>query len=157
MLVAEACNHNRITQACNDIGLVQIPKALEKQVFFFFFSVFLVLSFLIFFLKKNSLFFHRKKNPRRVDGGKTVELVHAFGRELPELSPETLPPFDLAVHCGGCLIDSQAMRARLRELRAAGVPVTNYGLLLSAAAGMEAFERVVAPWGIELCNKEEAL
>jgi hypothetical protein len=30
VLVAEACNHNRITQACNDIGLVQIPKALEK-------------------------------------------------------------------------------------------------------------------------------
>ena len=45
---------------------------------------------------------------------------------------------------------SQAMRARLRELRKAGVPVTNYGLLLSAAAGIEAFERVVAPWGIEL-------
>ena len=30
VLVAEACNHNRITQACNDIGLVQIPKALKK-------------------------------------------------------------------------------------------------------------------------------
>ena len=105
--------------------------------------------------KKNSLFFSvEKKKTRRIDGGKTVELVHAFGRELPELSPEALPPFDLAVHCGGCLIDSQAMRARLRELRAAGVPVTNYGLLLSAAAGMEAFERVVAPWGIELCKGE---
>lgn len=114
VLVAEACNHNRITQACNDIGLVQIPNALEK-----------------------------------LDGGKSVELVHTFGRELPEMSSKT-PSFQLAVHCGGCLIDSQAMRARLRELRKAGVPVTNYGLLLSAAAGIEAFERVVAPWGIEL-------
>ena len=45
------------------------------------------------------------------------------------------------------MIDSQAMRARLRELRSAGVPVTNYGLLLSAAASPEAFERVVRPWG----------
>jgi hypothetical protein len=60
------------------------------------------------------------------------------------------PPFDLAVHCGGCLIDSQAMRARLRELREAGVPITNYGLLLSAAASPEAFERVVMPWGVEV-------
>ena len=42
------------------------------------------------------------------------------------------------------------MRARLRELRKVGVPVTNYGLLLSAAAGIEAFKRVVAPWGIVL-------
>ena len=103
----------------------------------------------------SSLFFpdERKKNKknRRLDGGKSVELVHAFGRELPELRASSAgscqPPFDLAVHCGGCLIDSQAMRARLRELRAAAVPVTNYGLLLSAAAGMEAFARVVAPWG----------
>ena len=94
--------------------------------------------------RKRTFLFRRKKKkkPRRIVGGKTVELVHAFGRELPELSPETLPPFGLASHCGGCLIDSQAMRARLRELRAAGVPLTNYGLLLSAAAGMEAFERV---------------
>ena len=30
VLVAEACNHNRITQACNDIGLVQIPRALGR-------------------------------------------------------------------------------------------------------------------------------
>jgi hypothetical protein len=42
------------------------------------------------------------------------------------------------------------MRARLRELKEVGVPVTNYGLLLSAAAGIEAFERVVLPWGVEL-------
>jgi hypothetical protein len=29
VLVAEACNHNRITQLCNDIGLVQIPAKIE--------------------------------------------------------------------------------------------------------------------------------
>ena len=111
--------------------------------------------FFFFFLKKKThFFFPSNEKTRRLDGGKSVELVHAFGRELPEMSSKTSPPFDLAVHCGGCLIDSQAMRARLRELRAAAVPVTNYGLLLSAAAGMEAFERVVAPWGIELCKEK---
>jgi hypothetical protein len=30
LLVAEACNHNRITDHCNDIGMVQIPAALER-------------------------------------------------------------------------------------------------------------------------------
>lgn len=30
VLVAEACNHNRITDNCNDIGMVQIPQKLEK-------------------------------------------------------------------------------------------------------------------------------
>jgi hypothetical protein len=55
-----------------------------------------------------SFFFEEKQQQQqqhRLDGGKSVELVHAFGRELPEMSSE-MPPFDLAVHCGGCLIDS---------------------------------------------------
>ena len=30
VLVAEACNHNRITDSCNDIGLVQIPACVDK-------------------------------------------------------------------------------------------------------------------------------
>eukprot|EP00878_Enallax_costatus_P022609 GHUV01024001.1.p1 GENE.GHUV01024001.1~~GHUV01024001.1.p1 ORF type:complete len:153 (+),score=1.76 GHUV01024001.1:434-892(+) len=30
VLIAEACNHNRITDNCNDIGMVQIPQKLEK-------------------------------------------------------------------------------------------------------------------------------
>lgn len=29
VLIAEACNHNRITDHCNDIGMVQIPRKLE--------------------------------------------------------------------------------------------------------------------------------
>jgi len=30
VLIAEACNHNRITDHCNDIGMVQIPQQLER-------------------------------------------------------------------------------------------------------------------------------
>ena len=45
------------------------------------------------------------------------------------------------------MIDRQKVRARLRALASSGVPVTNYGLLLAAAASRGAFERVVAPWG----------
>ncbi|KAG2501618.1 hypothetical protein HYH03_000123 [Edaphochlamys debaryana] len=32
VLISEACNHNRITEACNDIGMVQIPQKLEKMM-----------------------------------------------------------------------------------------------------------------------------
>lgn len=31
VLVAEACNHNRITQICEDIGTVQIPRHIRKK------------------------------------------------------------------------------------------------------------------------------
>lgn len=107
VVVAEACNHNRILAACNDIGTVQIPAALAV-----------------------------------VDGGVAVTVEHAFGRELGDDGPAPA----LVVHCGGCMIDRQKVRARLRALAKAGVPVTNYGLLLAAAASRAAFERVVAPW-----------
>ncbi|KAG2422165.1 hypothetical protein HXX76_016244 [Chlamydomonas incerta] len=32
VLISEACNHNRITSACNDIGMVQIPNKLEAAL-----------------------------------------------------------------------------------------------------------------------------
>uniref|UniRef100_A0A7S3NPP3 Uncharacterized protein n=1 Tax=Aureoumbra lagunensis TaxID=44058 RepID=A0A7S3NPP3_9STRA len=32
ILMAEACNHNRITDICNDIGLVQIPEMINKHI-----------------------------------------------------------------------------------------------------------------------------
>ncbi|GIL60596.1 hypothetical protein Vafri_15132 [Volvox africanus] len=32
VLISEACNHNRITKECNDIGMVQIPKKLGQMV-----------------------------------------------------------------------------------------------------------------------------
>ncbi len=31
MLVSEACNHNRITTACNDIGMVQVGARTEGR------------------------------------------------------------------------------------------------------------------------------
>jgi hypothetical protein len=116
VVVAEACNHNRILAACADIGGVQVPRALSV-----------------------------------VDGGAAIVIEHAYGRELPEVGGEAggaaAPPPALVVHCGGCMIDRQKVRARLRALASSGVPVTNYGLLLAAAASRGAFERVVAPWG----------
>ncbi len=41
-----------------------------------------------------------------------------------------LSSFKVALHCGGCMIDAQKMRARLADMEDAGVPVTNVSRVL---------------------------
>lgn len=76
---------------------------------------------------------------------------------LPALLPPPTPHpaetgglrrFALAIHCGGCMVDHQKIRARISDLKEAGVPVTNYGLLLSYAHSPAALQRALAPWGL---------
>ncbi len=113
LLVAEACNHDRIAE---DIGTVQIPRQLKA----------------------------------RVPG---LVMEHAFGREFPE--PEELRRYRVVIHCGGCMISRQKLSARLGRLAAAGVPVTNYGLVLAWLQGPRALRRVLAPWRRALCEDAE--
>lgn len=52
-------------------------------------------------------------------------------------------PFDefkpkLVVQCGGCMLTRREMLRRISVAREAGVPVTNYGLVLAAANGIDA-------------------
>ncbi|MFH1707904.1 MAG: GTPase [Planctomycetota bacterium] len=76
-----------------------------------------------------------------------VAVEHSFGREFQ--ANEHLGAYRLVVHCGGCMLSSQQMRARVRDLRAAGVPFTNYGLFLAYLKGAAALRRVLAPWGLD--------
>ena len=69
---------------------------------------------------------------------------HSFGREFDEKN--NLNEYKLVIHCGGCMISSQKLSARLRDLEASGVPVTNYGILLSYFQGEEVLNRVIKPW-----------
>ena len=105
VLIAEACNHNRIAE---DIGTVQIPKKIA-QLF----------------------------------GKNTIQIDHAFGREF---STYNLNDYQLVIHCGGCMIDKQKIAARLDDLIASGVPITNYGVLLSYFRSPKALERVLQPF-----------
>ncbi len=75
-----------------------------------------------------------------------VVVEHAFGREFVEI--EDLAGYRLIVHCGGCMIPPQKLAARVSDLESVGVPLTNYGLLLSWAQGPEVLRRVLAPWGL---------
>jgi [FeFe] hydrogenase H-cluster maturation GTPase HydF len=73
-----------------------------------------------------------------------VILEHNFGREFQE--NENLSEYKLIIHCGGCMISSQKLAARIRDLETLGIPFTNYGLFLSYIQGEDALKKVLEPW-----------
>ena len=44
--------------------------------------------------------------------------------------PDDLKSYALAVQCGGCMVTRSQLQNRIRAVRRAGVPITNYGMLL---------------------------
>jgi hypothetical protein len=114
VLIAEACNHDRLTEQCEDIGMVQLPNALRHYC-----------------------------AERLGFPGEELVIEHAFGRSFPT---HGLQQYHLVVHCGGCFLDAQTFQARMRDLDDAGVPVVNYGTLLSHLRGPAALKRVMAPF-----------
>src|SRR3989338_1523189 len=76
-----------------------------------------------------------------------ILIEHNFGREFRD--NKELSKYKLIIHCGGCMIDSQKLRARLHDLQALNIPITNYGLFLSFMQGRETLRRVLKPWGIK--------
>ena len=69
---------------------------------------------------------------------------HAFGREF--IEEQDIKCYKLVIHCGGCMISNQRMAARLRDLKATEIPITNYGIFLSFIQGEQTLERVIKPW-----------
>ena len=64
--------------------------------------------------------------------GRQVEFVFCSGNEF----PETLEGIALIVHCGGCMLTQQAMKMRMQRVKAAGVPVVNYGVAIAQMHGI---------------------
>lgn len=50
--------------------------------------------------------------------------------------PKNLSEYDLVIHCGGCMLNAGAMKNRIEMCRNAGVPITNYGAVLSYVNGI---------------------
>ena len=50
--------------------------------------------------------------------------------------PEDLSGVRLVVHCGGCMLNEAEMKRRIALCRAAGVPVTNYGIAIAQMKGI---------------------
>jgi len=80
---------------------------------------------------------------KRRFGEGVVGIDHAFGREY---QTKILGDYQLVIHCGGCMLDQQKMNARLSDIESSGVPITNYGLLLSYLSSKQALDRVLRPW-----------
>ena len=73
-----------------------------------------------------------------------VLVDYTFGREF--VDDLDINKYKLVIHCGGCMISNQRMAARLRDLNATGIPITNYGIFLSYIHGEKIMDRVIAPW-----------
>jgi [FeFe] hydrogenase H-cluster maturation GTPase HydF len=75
--------------------------------------------------------------------GKKLHFDVVQGRDFPE-SEETLASYDLVIHCGGCMWNRRQMLSRLMLCKRAGVPITNYGLVIAYSLGI--FERALKPF-----------
>jgi len=72
--------------------------------------------------------------------GAKIEFVHVQGRDF----PDDLAPYSLVIHCGACMWNRRQMLSRMMQCRDAGVPITNYGLVIAYSLGI--FERALAPF-----------
>ncbi len=58
--------------------------------------------------------------------------------------PEDLSPYKLVIHCGACMWNRRTMLNRLLKCRQAGIPITNYGLVIAYSLGI--FKRALQPF-----------
>lgn len=58
--------------------------------------------------------------------------------------PADLSAYKLVVHCGACMWNRREMLGRIVKCQQAGVPITNYGLVIAYSLGI--FERALGPF-----------
>jgi len=58
--------------------------------------------------------------------------------------PENLSEYKLIIHCGACMLTRRAMQVRIKEARIAGIPIVNYGVIISYMHG--AIPRAILPF-----------
>ena len=55
--------------------------------------------------------------------------------------PDDLAGYDIVIHCGACMFNRRTVLSRVRQAKAQGIPITNYGIAIAALTGI--LERVV--------------
>lgn len=50
--------------------------------------------------------------------------------------PQNLEPYSLIIHCGGCMFNRKYLLSRVEQAKSAGVPITNYGILIAKLKGI---------------------
>ena len=67
---------------------------------------------------------------RRIGEGVEIDIVG--GDDF----PEDLTPYDLVIHCGGCMFNRRHLLSRIMRAAEQGVPITNYGIAIAAMMGI---------------------
>ena len=95
----------------------------------------------------------RVKIPRWLNNfvGGELEYHTMQGRDF----PENLSEYKIVIHCGACMWNRRSVLSRLLQCRRAGVPMTNYGLLIAYSIGI--FERALAPFPEALAIYRQAI
>ncbi len=71
---------------------------------------------------------------------KNLEFIINSGNDF----PDNLSEFKLIIHCGGCMLTRKAMQVRIKQAALIGVPIVNYGVIISYMHG--AIPRVLLPF-----------
>lgn len=84
------------------------------------------------------------KLPNWLERFSSVRVKFAFtsGGEF----PTDLSAYRLIIHCGGCMLNVAEMKHRLSLAKAAGVPMTNYGMAIAYVNGI--LERSLEPFSL---------
>jgi [FeFe] hydrogenase H-cluster maturation GTPase HydF len=72
--------------------------------------------------------------------GRAVTVEHVRGHDFPD-DPSG---YRLVIHCGACMWNRREMLSRIMQCERAGVPITNYGLVIAYTLGI--FERALSPF-----------
>lgn len=68
----------------------------------------------------------------RTYAGKELSIETCSGNEF----PDDLTPYKTVIHCGGCMLTENTVKARMESAIAQGVPFTNYGIVIAYMTGI---------------------
>ncbi len=73
--------------------------------------------------------------------GPNIEITNICGNDFPDV--EGLKEYDLIIHCGACMFNRRHVLSRIASAEAAGVPITNYGVVMAKMAGI--LDKIILP------------
>lgn len=82
--------------------------------------------------------------------GRQMNYELASGNTFPR-DPKDIVKYDGIIHCGGCILNQQEMKTRIKIAQDNDVPITNIGMLIAHAQGildriLEPFPSALAAW-----------
>jgi [FeFe] hydrogenase H-cluster maturation GTPase HydF len=72
--------------------------------------------------------------------GKDFEFIYSSGYSFPKEMEEV----QLVIHCGACMLNKTEMMYRIEQVKDKGIPIVNYGVLISYVQGI--FDRALDPF-----------